>query len=105
MEKRAKVVTALLAGIVAGLSAAILLMRSRRGSEKPSKAAAPAPDPILTDVKGIGPVYSDRLKKAKVRTLDDLIEAGAEAAAAATGVAEEAAADWIRQAKALSDSG
>ena len=102
MEKRAKVVAALLAGIIAGLSAAILLLRSRRGNEK---ATDPAPDPVLMDIKGIGPVYSDRLNKAKVRTVADLIEAGAEAAAAATGVDEEAAADWIRQAKALSDSG
>jgi len=100
-------------GVVAGLGAAVWALRDkllpapeipdgppprfRTGSPDPS--AAP---PDLTTVKGIGPVYADRLTAAGITTFAELTQAGVGAVSDAAGVSESTAASWIEQAVALS---
>ena len=55
----------------------------------------------LTEVKGIGPVYFGRLVEAGITTLEGLAGASAADVAGWAEVSEDAAADWIDQARQL----
>ena len=117
----------LLLGALAGLVAAAAGLRRRLSAPVPLGRAAPAPpegepaapEPApapepraappappaaddLAEVWGIGPVYRGRLAEAGITTFAALAAAPPAAVAAATGVPEERAADWIAQAAAHS---
>ncbi len=80
---------------------------------EPAAASEPATEPAaaavtgttghhdLTEIKGIGPVYFGRLVEAGITTLDGLASARPGEVAEWAGVTEDAAADWIAQAKDL----
>jgi len=69
--------------------------------DTPSPTATPAPADDLTAVRGIGPVYRARLAEAGLVSCAALGAADPGVVAAAAGVTEERAADWIAQAAAL----
>jgi predicted flap endonuclease-1-like 5' DNA nuclease len=102
MKGRSILIVTALVGLIAGLSVArwIQKARKRSTSTSPETVAAEAV-PDLIDIKGIGPVYRERLAKAGIDSFDELVEAGATKVASVTGVEEAAAADWIAQAITL----
>jgi len=53
----------------------------------------------VTDIKGIGPAYADRLSEAGVRNVADLAEADPEELAAETDISATRIENWIEQAK------
>ena len=65
----------------------------------PDAEAAPADD--LSEVKGIGPVYSRRLSEAGITTFAQLASTEPATVAAAAEVSEELASDWTDQAAVL----
>ena len=67
-------------------------------STAPPAPPAPSARQDLAEIRGIGPVYRDRLAKAGITRFAALAAARPETVAAATGVPEERAADWIAQA-------
>lgn len=76
------------------------------GGETASPVAPPPADALdriddLAEVRGIGPVYSARLAAAGMPTFAALAAAEPAVVAAAAGVTEERAADWIAQASNL----
>jgi predicted flap endonuclease-1-like 5' DNA nuclease len=103
-----------IAGVVAGLGAAVWAMRDRllpapeipegpppRFREASRPAATPAEPNDLTIIKGIGPVTSLKLADAGIVTLGRLADADAATVASATGTNEAAAKAWIDAAKSL----
>ncbi len=114
----------LLLAILAGLAAAAARLWQRLSApvplgsaaaappgagEAPASVADPAPpadlpappaDDDLAEVRGIGPVYRARLAEAGITSFATLAAAAPAEVAAATGVPEERAADWIAQAAA-----
>lgn len=66
--------------------------------EPPAARLAPTDD--LAEVWGIGPVFRGRLAAAGISTFAALAASDPAVVAAATGVPEERAADWIAQAAA-----
>lgn len=102
-------------GVVIGLGAAVWALRDKllpapevpegppprfRTGTTTVGAAESAGDDDLTEVKGIGPVYAERLTDAGVTTFAELAEADATAIAGAAGVSESVAASWMEQAAA-----
>ncbi len=68
------------------------------------RSTPPAPEAApddLTKVKGIGPVYAERLAESGITTYEALVGADAAAVADVVGTTEDAVAGWIAQAKAL----
>ena len=61
----------------------------------PHDPAAAPPPADLTDIRGIGPVYAERLSDAGIESAHDLVAADPATVAAAAGVSEERAAGWI----------
>ena len=110
-----------LAGFAVGAGAVAWLMKDRlvpapEGpvSEPPTFRVPPQPSPEpeetgtdvvpaddLSEVKGIGPVYSRRLSEAGVTTFARLASTEPATVAATAEVSEEQARDWIDQAAAL----
>jgi predicted flap endonuclease-1-like 5' DNA nuclease len=116
-------------GLLAGAAAAGWLMKDRllpspetQGDAPPSfrvgpgATAAPPPDLVapapgdteveaedLTLIKGIGPVYSQRLARAGVISFDQLAAADAAALAQTLDLPETTILEWIEQARDLSD--
>ena len=105
------------AGVVAGLAAAAWALRDRLlpapevHEEPPPKfrepdtgAASEAADtePILTDVKGIGPVTADKLTAAGIEDVQTLATADPAGLSDLIGTSETTAAKWIEAAKAIS---
>ncbi len=103
-----------IAGVVAGLGAAVWAMRDRllptpevpegppprfREAPRPA-AAAPEPDD-LTIIKGIGPVTARKLADAGIATFRALADADATTVAGAAGTSEAACKAWIDAAKSL----
>jgi predicted flap endonuclease-1-like 5' DNA nuclease len=95
------------AGVVVGLGAAVWALRDRMlpgpeiHDEPPPKFRTGGGSDDLTSVKGIGPVYADRLNASGIHSFSDL--AGAEAAYVAD-VAETSvsvAETWVRFADSL----
>jgi len=56
----------------------------------------------VTEIKGIGSAYGERLAAAGVTTIAELAEAEADALAAETGISRTRIEDWIDQASARS---
>jgi predicted flap endonuclease-1-like 5' DNA nuclease len=95
------------------LAAAVIVVARFLRSGRPGIVAAPpgGPDDLpdgsqtgdsdLTLVRGIGPVFRDRLAAAGILGPTDLAGADPVQVAAAAGVAEGRARDWIEQAAAL----
>ena len=98
-----------IAGVIVGLGAAAWALRERL---MPAPAVPERPPPKfrtspttpsagtddLTAVKGIGPVYAERLVAAGIDSFAALASAGAEAAGAAAGVSANTADKWVRAA-------
>ncbi len=102
-----------IAGVVAGLGAAVWAMRDRllpapevpegpppRFREAPRPATSAEPDD-LTTIKGIGPVTARKLADAGIVTLRALADADAAAVASAAGTNEAAVKAWIDAATSL----
>jgi len=66
----------------------------------PSPSPAPEPDD-LTAIRGIGPVYAERLAAAGITRFAELAAADAAALAAHCGVGPATAAAWIDRAREL----
>ena len=102
-------------GLAAGLAAVLWAMRDRfvsiaapREPEPPAfRVVPPPPEPAdgdgedLTKVRGIGPVYADRLRSVGITDLAELAAADPAKVAEAADVTPERAADWVSQASAL----
>ncbi len=102
-------------GVVIGLGAAVWALRDkllpapeipegppprfRTGRTGGDASESPSADD-LTEVKGIGPVYAERLATADVTSFAMLANADVAAVAGAAGVSESAAASWMEQAAA-----
>ena len=100
-----------IAGVVAGLGAAAWALRDRL---LPAPAIPEGPPPQfrtspparaepqdLTEVKGIGPVYAERLVAAGYDSFATLVAAGADAVGDAARVSSETAAKWVKSAADL----
>jgi len=99
-------------GVVIGLGAAVWALRDRL---LPAPQIPDGPPPRfrsadtsvmsgddLTAVKGIGPVYAERLVEADITTFAELVDAGVSAVSEAAGVSESTAVSWMEQADSLS---
>ena len=103
-----------IAGVVAGLGAAVWAMRDRllpapevpqgppprfREAARPAPAVAEPED--LTIIKGIGPVTATKLADAGILNLRALADSDAATVAGAAGTNEATANAWIDAAKSL----
>jgi predicted flap endonuclease-1-like 5' DNA nuclease len=96
-------------GVVVGLGAAVWALRDKLlpapgiPDEPPPRFRTNAPGPAvaaddLTQVKGIGPVYAERLVDAGITTFAELADADVAAVAGAARVSESVAESWLEQA-------
>ncbi|MEZ5175644.1 MAG: helix-hairpin-helix domain-containing protein [Acidimicrobiia bacterium] len=95
------------AGVVAGLAAAAWALRDRMlpdpvtpTDSPPRFRTAAAPDD-LTDIKGIGPAFAQRLADAGVTTFATLASSDASSIAEIANTTETTAQRWINGAQAL----
>lgn len=99
-------------GVIVGLGAAVWALRDKL-LPAPEIPDGPPPrfrtgdtsatsDDDLTTVKGIGPVYAERLVEAGITSFAALVSAGAAAVSEAAGVSESTATSWMEQAADLS---
>jgi len=97
-------------GVVVGLGAAVWALRDKllpapeMPDEPPPRfrtgGASPVVPDDLTEVKGIGPVYAERLVDAGITTFAELANADVATVAGAAGVSESVAEGWLEQAAA-----
>ena len=93
------------AGVVAGLGAAAWALRDRMlpppeiHDEPPPKFRAGGGADDLTLIKGIGPVYRDRLTAAGIHSFTDLGSATADNVAEIAGTSVSAAEGWVQSAQ------
>ena len=95
-------------GVVIGLGAAVWALRDKLlpapsiPDEPPPRFRTNVPSPVvgddLTEVKGIGPVYAERLVDAGITSFAELANADVAAVAGAAGVSESTAGSWLEQA-------
>lgn len=85
-----------------------LVVAGRRRAQKPSSPPSPVTRqrPIsvsdaLEEIKGIGPVFANRLNEAGILTFEQLAATPADELARITGVTRWDPADWIAQAAEL----
>ncbi|MCB1246165.1 MAG: helix-hairpin-helix domain-containing protein [Acidimicrobiia bacterium] len=99
------------AGVVAGLAAAAWALRDRMlpdpqtpSADQPAfrHASSTETHDDLTNVKGIGPAYAERLAAAGLNSVEDLAAASAADVAEAAGTTDAVAERWIASAKELS---
>jgi predicted flap endonuclease-1-like 5' DNA nuclease len=97
-----------LTGFLAGLSAAIWLMRDRlislalpREPEPPTFRVSPGEEDDLTKIKGVGDVFASRLKEMGIATFKDLAEADPGTVAAYVDTQSARVENWIAQARLL----
>ena len=95
-------------GAVAGLGAAIWALRDRllpspeiHDEPPPLFRTAPSPDD-LTEIKGIGPVTSDKLNQAGVKQFSDITAMSADELSETAGTSAASATKWIEDARARS---
>lgn len=96
-----------LAGVLAGLGAAAWALRDQM-LPKPEISAEAAPrfrSPTNTDdltlVKGIGPVYRDRLSEAGIQSFSDLAAGTPSEIAEIAGTSASVATGWVKSAKSM----
>jgi len=111
-------------GVIAGLGAAVWALRDkllpapeipdgppprfRTGTGASAGSASTGKEPgtrdahDLTVVKGIGPVYADRLEEAGITTFAELASADVDAVCEAAKVSKSTATSWMEQAATLS---
>jgi len=111
-------------GVIAGLGAAVWALRDkllpapeipdgppprfRTGTGASAGSASSGDEPgvpdahDLTVVKGIGPVYADRLREAGITTFAELAAADLDAVCEAAKVSHSTATSWMEQAATLS---
>ena len=58
----------------------------------------------LEDIKGIGPAYAERLRKADITTVAELADASAASLASETDLSETRIATWIERARGHVDA-
>lgn len=93
------------AGVVVGLGAAAWALRDRMlpapeiHEEPPPKFRAGGGADDLTLIRGIGPVYRDRLTSAGIHSFSDLATATAADTAEAAGTSVAIAQDWVKSAQ------
>lgn len=112
--RRTTKVGGVLVGIGAGIAAVLWMLRDRlvkpavvpvTPSEAPAFRVAPPRAPAradaddLTEIKGIGPVFSGRLAAAGISRFDELAALSAGRLAEVAGVPEARAVEWIDQAR------
>jgi len=95
-------------GVVIGLGAAVWALRDKLlpapeiPDGPPPRFRTVPPSPVgaddLTEVKGVGPVYAQRLVDAGITSFGMLANADAAAVAGAANVSESQAESWIGQA-------
>ena len=101
---------------VAGVGLLVWLMRDRmvnlpvRTDEsfpvfRSSPPVHEPPHEDVTAITGIGPVFAERLAEVGIDSVVDLSTAPAITVAAAAGVSEQIATDWISQATAANGTG
>jgi predicted flap endonuclease-1-like 5' DNA nuclease len=99
-------------GVIVGLGAAVWALRDKLlpAPEIPEgppprfrtgDTSTPSSDD-LTAVKGIGPVYAERLVEAGIASFANLVSADAATVSEAAGVSASTAASWMEQATSLS---
>lgn len=99
-------------GVIVGLGAAVWALRDKLlpAPEIPEgppprfrtgDTSTPSSDD-LTTVKGIGPVYAERLANAGITSFAELVSTDAATVSEAAGVSESTAASWMEQATSLS---
>ena len=95
-------------GVIVGLGAAVWALRDKLlpspeipDGPPPRFRTGDASDDDLTTVKGIGPVYAERLVEAGITSFAELISAGPVAVSDAAGVSEATATAWMEQAASL----
>ncbi|MEA3510012.1 MAG: helix-hairpin-helix domain-containing protein [Actinomycetota bacterium] len=99
-------------GVIVGLGAAVWALRDKLlpAPEIPDgppprfrtgDTSTPSVDD-LTTVKGIGPIYAERLIEAGITSFADLASADVTAVSDAAGISESTAESWMEQATSLS---
>jgi len=95
-------------GVVAGLGAAAWALRDRMlpqpeiHTEPPPKFRTSEGADDLTLIKGVGPVYRDRLTSAGIPSFQALSERDADDIAEIAGTSTAVAASWVKSARTLS---
>ncbi len=95
------------AGVVVGLGAAVWALRDRMlpapeiHDESPPKFRTGGGTDDLTTVKGIGPVYADRLSASGIHSFSDLAGAEAQHVADVAATSVSVAETWVRSADSL----
>jgi len=94
-------------GVLAGLCAAAWALRDRM-LPQPEISTEPAPkfrtgskSDDLTLIKGVGPVYRDKLSAAGIQTFSELAARNAEEIAQAAGTSSSVAASWVKSAQSM----
>lgn len=93
------------AGVVVGLSAAAWALRDRVlpppevHDEPPPKFRSGGGADDLTLIKGIGPVYRDRLTESGIHSFSDLASSSATDISEIAGTSESAAQGWVQSAQ------
>ena len=93
------------AGVVVGLGAAAWALRDRMlpppevHEEPPPKFRSGGGADDLTLIKGIGPVYRDRLTESGIHSFSDLGAADPDAVAETAGTSVSAAQGWVLSAQ------
>ncbi|GMQ94325.1 MAG: hypothetical protein BMS9Abin12_1813 [Acidimicrobiia bacterium] len=96
-----------IAGVVAGLGAAAWALRDRMlpqpeiHDEPPPKFRAGGGVDDLTLIKGVGPVFRERLAAAGIHSFSDLGGSNADEIAGAAGTSTTVAQGWVKTAQAL----
>jgi len=96
-----------IAGVFAGLGAAAWALRDQLLPQPETavgeipKFRAPATGDDLTLIKGVGPVYRDRLAEAGILSFSELASATPEQIAETAGTSSSVAAGWVKSARSM----
>jgi len=96
-----------IAGVIAGLGAAAWALRDRMlpppevHDEPPPKFRTGTDIDDLTQIRGVGPVYRERLAEAGIQSFSDLSNRGTSEIAEIAGTSSAVAQGWVKSAQAL----